>query len=368
MLAITQYPQPAETILFTQGVDSDMIRLVDDLNEGRVKALICITQIPPIISSSRRFISGLQKTDLTVSLSYAPDETSALCRFICPSNHYLESWGDAEPALQSYALQQPLINPIFNTRQWEESLLKWSGNQINFKDYLMDFWQRHLFPKQNERAGFYDFWVHTLQKGIFEPGNGNGSGLHPVPKPVLINPHSESNSGIELHLYQSVALTTGRHANNPWLQELPDPVTKTTWENFAALSPQFAADNGLEEFDLIEINGTCTLPVLIQPGQAYGTVSAALGYGRNNAGKVARGLGSNAYPLAIPGEGTIHYTRAGITFRKTSQKHTVARSQVYSSLDGKAIVREATLAEYKINPTRQRDAQRNREKACFALC
>jgi len=349
-----------------KGIDANMIQLVDNLKKGKIQALILYNTNPVYhFPQSDGFITGLQKTSLTVSLSPSADETSALFQFVCPSNHYLESWGDAEPAKNLYTLQQPLINPIFKTRPWEESLLKWADNEVAFKDYLKNYWEKNLFTRQKGKARFYDFWVHTLQKGIFELESNPE--LHPTIKPVIPTPVPEKGNNLELHLYQSVALATGRHANNPWLQEMPDPVTKAVWENYAAVSPKFAADYGLEDFDIIEINNTCKLPVLVQPGQANGTISMALGYGRKGVGKVADGLGENVYPLALLADGAVHLAKAGITFRKTAQKHTIARSQIYSSLDGKPIVRETTLVKYLKKPDAGNELHKEIEKKHVSL-
>jgi len=353
-------------VFLRKGIDKDIIDLVDQLNNGSVDALLIINTNPAYhYPEAEKFVSGVRKTGLTVFMSSLPDETAAHCEFVCPSHHYLESWGDAQPALNIYSLQQPLINPIFNTRQWEESLLKWAGNNSAFKNYLQESWEKYMFPMQKEKSRFYDFWVHTLQKGVFEPEGRPDS--QPPMQQIVIRPDSASENKLEVHLYQSVSLGTGRHANNPWLQEMPDPVTKAVWENYASVSPKFATDNGLEDFDVIEINNTFKLPVLIQPGQAYGTVSIALGYGRQGAGKVADGLGVNAYPLAVIENDAIHFSKAGITFRKTSQKHTVARSQVYSSLDGKPIVRETTLAEYRKKPDAGNELHKETEKKHVSL-
>lgn len=349
-----------------KGIDTQMVQLVDDLYQGSIQALILYNTNPAYhFPQADRFAEGLQKTKLSISLSTSPDETTALCQFNCPSSHYLESWGDAQPALNYFSLQQPLINPVFKTRQWEESLLKWAGNPASIKDYLQNFWERELFPQQKEKSRFYDFWVNALQKGIFEPERQPGS--HPVLKPGSLQPAPESQENTEIHLYQPVAVATGRHANNPWLQELPDPVTKAVWENYAAVSPKFATDNGLEDFDLIEINNSFKLPVLIQPGQAYGTISVALGYGRKGVGKVADGLGVNVYALAILQEGAIHFRRSGIIFNKTAQKHTIARSQIFSTLDGRPIVREATLAEYRNKPDAGNELHKEIEKKHVSL-
>lgn len=353
-------------VFLRKGIDKDMINLVNQMNNGTVDALLIINTNPAYhYPEAEKFISGIRKTGLTVFMSCSPDETAAACNFVCPSNHYLESWGDAHPALNIYSLQQPLIHPVFNTRQWEESLLIWSGSNLAFKDYLQESWEKNLFPLQNEKSRFYDFWVNALQKGVFETKGEPGS--QPPMQPVDILPDSGIDNQLEVHLYQSVSLGTGRHANNPWLQEMPDPVTKAVWENYASVSPKFATDNGLEDFDVIEINNTLKLPVLVQPGQAYGTISIALGYGRQGAGKVADGLGVNAYPLATMADDSICFSRTGITFRKTLQKHTVARSQVYSSLGGRPIVRETTLAEYRKKPDAGNELHKEIEKKHVSL-
>lgn len=332
-----------------KGIDSDIVYLADELDRGEIQALIVYNTNPVYhFPLPEKFISGIQKTKLTVSLSSAPDETTALCEYSCPSGHYLENWGDAEPVKDAFYLQQPLINPVFKTRQWEESLLRWTNNDLSIRDYMKAYWEHNLFPRQKEKARFNDFWVNSLQSGIYMPESPAGQALKI--RDTVIPAIESTAEEIELHLYQSVAIATGRHANNPWLQEMPDPVTKAVWENYASVSPKFAADNGLEDFDVIVINDSLNVPVLIQPGQAYGTISIALGYGRKGVGKVADGLGANVYPLASITDKTIHFMRSGISFKKTAQKHTIARSQIYSALDGKPIVRETTLDEFLKKP------------------
>jgi Fe-S-cluster-containing dehydrogenase component/anaerobic selenocysteine-containing dehydrogenase len=336
-------------VFVRKGIDADMIKLVDDLSQGTIDALLMVNTNPVYhYPEADKFMAGLKKTPLTISLSAAADETSALSLYVCPDNHYLESWGDAEPAFNMYGLQQPLINPVFNTRQWEESLLRWSGSAVTMKEYLKGYWEKNLFPKQQEKKRFYDFWVTALQNGLFEPDFSPE--VHPEMKEPVPVPGEKKQDGIEIQLFQSVAISTGRHANNPWLQELPDPVSKAVWENYAAISPRFATENGLEDFDVIEINKKISLPVLIQPGQAYGTISIALGYGRRNTGHVADGLGVNVYPLAKVGADTIGFSGTTGTFTKSGLKHTVARSQVFGDMEGRPIVREAPLQEYRKNP------------------
>jgi molybdopterin-containing oxidoreductase family iron-sulfur binding subunit len=356
----------SQPLYVRKGLDAEMISLVEDMNKGGIDALLIVNTNPAYhYPDSDRFVTGLKKVSLTVSLSCAADETSALCQFVCPSSHYLESWGDAHPSHNRYALQQPLINPVFNTRQWEVSLMHWADNASDIQDYLKTYWERNLFPLQKEEIRFYDFWVNTLQKGVFEPAGDLSP--HPAMKETVNIVTDEKDKGIEIHLYQPVSLATGRQANNPWLQEMPDPVSKVVWENYGAISPRFAEENHLTDFDVIEINGKITLPVLIQPGQAFGTISVALGYGRQNTGKVADGLGVNAFPLALVGNNTIRYGGTIVTISKKEVKHTVARSQIFSNLDGRPIVRETTLEEYRKDPEAGNKIHKEIEKKHVSL-
>lgn len=352
--------------LVRKGVDADIIGLAEEMNAGRVDALLVINTNPVYhYPDAGKFTEGLKKTALTVSLATSGDETASLCGYVCPSSHYLESWGDAMPVAGHYTLQQPLINPIFQTRQWEESLLSWSGKKIAMQDALKEYWEENLQPMQQEKKRFYDFWVNVLQQGIFVPAAP--SSAHPVLRGSVTLPATAESKGFELEIYQPVAIATGRHANNPWLQEMPDPVSKAVWENYAAISPKFAAEQGLEDFDVIEIDGGISLPVLIQPGQAFGTLSIAMGYGRQKAGKVADGMGVNAFPLTFTAGGTIRTAGKGLSFVKKGQKYTVARSQIFGELEGKAIVRETTLDAYRKNAEAGNEMHREIEKKHVTL-
>jgi molybdopterin-containing oxidoreductase family iron-sulfur binding subunit len=359
----------AQPVQIGQGMDEEMIQLADSLKKGEIDALLVYNTNPAYdYPDAAGFIEGLKKTGLTITLNSAPDETSAHCRYVCPSNHYLESWGDAEYRIGSYSLQQPVIHPLFQTRQPEESLLAWSGSPADAQNYLKDYWQENIYPAGEGNEDFQTFWIRALQTGIFER----------VQQPVAIESSlpdlSYLSSGInaasgqpELHLYEKVSMGTGRHANNPWLQEMPDPLTKAVWDNYALVSPKFAADNDLSDFDMIRLNDILELPVLIQPGQAYGTLSVALGYGRSNTGKIADGTGVNAYPLAEMTEGKIRRKGIGVRFEKTGKQYPVARSQTHSSMEGRPIVRESTLKEYRKDPRAGNELHEEIEKKHVSL-
>jgi molybdopterin-containing oxidoreductase family iron-sulfur binding subunit len=152
----------------------------------------------------------------------------------------------------------------------------------------------------------------------------------------------------ELHLYESVALRDGRHANNPWLQELPDPITAATWGNAASVAPGLASRMGLKDGDVVSLateRGAIELPVLIQPGQHDRTISVALGYGRREGGRIAKDVGVNAYPLTPISGGHRRYSAAILAIRKTGRYEPVARAQTHFSMEGRPIALETTLQE-----------------------
>ena len=343
-------------MLTRQAIDADMVKLVDDMNNGLIGGLL-LFQVNPVYDyfDSARFVAGLAKVKISVSFANASDETSKTAKFICPDNHYLESWNDAQPKKHLYSLGQPTINKIYDTRQMQESLLKWMGQEPDFYSYIRKYWEKNIFPLQSAYPMFNTFWNNALQNGVFEPaiiattqpkitataisGALSNLGVH------------KTADGIEVSLYESIAIGSGRQANNPWLQELPDPIAKVCWDNFAAISPKSATEKSLKNGDVIKIGDSFSIPVLLQPGQAYGTLSIALGYGRTNTGKVANGIGRNAYPFAVLRNGNIQFEASGLNISKTGESHKFALTQTHHSMEGRAIVREANLDEYRKDPT-----------------
>ncbi len=311
-----------KTILFTsylrthEAIDSDMDKLVRRMNEGKVGALISWNVNPAYTWYNRdEFIKGLRNVGLTVSLSSSPDETTELVQYVCPDNHYLESWNDAEPKKDFFSLMQPVINPLFDTRQMAETLLKWSGSSLSFYDFIRNYWAEQMMPLQTEFSDPVLFFDKTVEKGVFEPAGkakltgpmetAGQTGAFSSLKPEEINDAGKST--VEIVLYEPVAMGEGRQSNNPWLQELPDPVTRICWDNFASVSVLQAKENGLSDGDLIDLGGVI-IPVHLQPGQAYGTISAALGYGRRICGIVGEGVGGDVWKLLSTKNGNIVYT------------------------------------------------------------
>jgi len=359
-------------LLTRQAKDEDMVKLLDDMNNGLVGGLLMF-QVNPVYDyfDSARFVSGLARVKISVSFATASDETSKTAKFICPHNHYLESWNDAQPMKNIYSLGQPTINKIYATRQFQESLLKWIGVEPDFYAYIKIYWEKNMFPMQSVYTSFNTFWNNALQRGVFEPAVKIEK--QPAYSAALLAEALSSLAtykvidGIELSLYETIALGNGSQANNPWLQELPDPIAKVCWDNFAAISPELASEQKINNGDVIRIGESLMLPALLQPGQAYGTISIALGYGRKDTGKVADGIGQNLYAYAKLLNGNVRYEASGLKISKTGEIHKLALTQMHHSMEGRAIVRETTLGEYKENPTAGNELHEKFEKEHLTL-
>jgi molybdopterin-containing oxidoreductase family iron-sulfur binding subunit len=334
-----------------QGNDTTMTLLVDHMDAGEYKAFIAFGVNPAYdYYNPEKFISGLSKCELSVSFSDTMDETARLCNYVCPDNHFLESWNDAEPATNHFSLAQPAINPIFNTRQAQESLLKWAGMEIAFYDFIRAYWEKEIFPKQNNILSFDQFWNKSLQDGVVEIADP-ALPIFDFTAVDLSEAAIADSSGLELALYEKIGIGTGKHANNPWLQELPDPISKAVWDNYVCVAPSYAKEHDLKNEDIVLINGMIELPVLVQPGQHPSTVGIAIGYGRTSAGKVADGIGKNVYPLCDFKNINRCYTGMAVTLEKIPGKtYPLATTQTHHTMEGRAIIRETTLAQWKENP------------------
>ncbi len=335
------------------GVDSKIEGLVNDLDAGRIKALL-MCNVNPVYDypQPEKFLSGLKKTALTVNMAGCLNETVGKAKFECPVHHFLESWNDAEITPGQLSLAQPCINPLFNTRSFQDSLLKWSGSSISWHDYLMENWQNEFFPKST-LSEFRNFWDGCLGNGVFNydhQENNTATFKKEEPARVMNALKIIPVEGYEVVFYESVSMGNGMHSNNPWLMELPDPVSKHCWDNVAAISPKDAEKLGILAGHLIKLGDDLILPAFIQPGQAEGTVSVALGYGHINSGPVANNIGVNVYPLIKLNGGNRYYGFTADRLENTLKESQLALTQVHYSMEGRPIVRETTLSEYNNNP------------------
>jgi molybdopterin-containing oxidoreductase family iron-sulfur binding subunit len=232
----------------------------------------------------------------------------------------------------------------------QESLLIWAGNDIKWDDYIKNNWEKGIFKKQNENFDPEQFWISTLRNGSVETNETekfnikNSSGLKNIAK------NNKADDSLELQMVVPIGISTGYHSNNPWLQELPDPISRVTWENYASVSPKLAKELSLKTGDIIKISNKVEIPVVVQPGQNYGVISVALNYGRTAAGKVAEEVGVDMYPFVIKANKNLQYFQTGINISKTGKSVQLAQTQTHHTMEGREIVRETTLAEYAVKP------------------
>jgi len=334
-------------LLNHQAIDEDMDQLISDLKSGQIKGLICY-QTNPVFNhpEGEKIKKAIESLPFSLSIHEAPNETSSLMKYIAPDNHYLESWNDAEIKKGSFSLMQPAIHPLFDTRQFQASLLKWSGKYNDYHKFIMKHWEEILFPTQSLYTDFKPYWEHTLQEGIFQTKAISNKKLKfsqlDINKTFEAITKNNESSGIELQVYEKVSIGNGSMANNPWLQEMPDPISKICWDNYLNISPKQAKEMGLETGNLVKLNGKLELPVYILPGQAYNSVSVAGGYGRTICGKVGKDVG-----LKVSHLNTNEYSL--VKLEKIEGQFDFAMTQTHHSMEGRAIVREANLDEYQKN-------------------
>jgi len=344
-----------------QGVDSKVQELIKAMASGDVDALI-INGVDPVFTLGDDFKKALAKVKTTVCFATKMNDTAAACKYVAATNHQLESWSDANPVKGHYSLGQPTISPLFNTRQAEDSLLKWAGNDKSYSDYIKENWEATIFPQQSTNLFFNDFWNKSLHDGVVEIP------VTPSENPLTFNGNvSKAASAIaktkggalEIELTQNMAVGAGSGADNPWLQEMPDPVTKITWDNYVSMHPsemeakgyntKFGQEEAMNVVN-VTVNGKTVenLPVIAQPGQAKGTIGLALGYGKQ-VGKQEEVVGQNAYPLvASTKEGTSYYGVATLTDVETDEPYKIACTQVHQTIMGRdAIIRETTIDVFK---------------------
>ncbi|HJT73694.1 MAG TPA: TAT-variant-translocated molybdopterin oxidoreductase [Chitinophaga sp.] len=350
----------ASTVGYRQGIDSDMVQLVSDLKSGSVGALFVYGVNPAYdYYDAAGFAEGVKKAKLTVTFNDRKDETSELFKYAAPAHHFLESWGDAEGRTGYYSFIQPTIAPLFKTRAFETTLLTWSGNTTTWEDFLKNEWITKL--------GGQEAWDKVLQDGIIEPAQapalGSAAFTGDVAAAAAAIGSAKKGGKLELVLYEKVAIGNGKEANNPWLQEMPDPITRSTWDNYAVISNTLAKTYNTQLGDDYEINAErkvlkikangkeIELPLLILPGIHPDVIAIAVGYGRNqNAGKAAGGVGKNAYPLVSYNGKTFDYFSADAAVEATSKTYEIGLTQTHNSYEGRPIVKETTLEEFIKNP------------------
>lgn len=333
-----------------QGNEADMARIVIEMNGGGIQGLLTYNVNPAYDhADAEAFKAGMSKVPFKVAFSETNDETAKLCDFVCTTNNYLESWDDAEPVQGSFSFMQPTVQPIFNTRQYQDSLLKWMGANVDYTTYLENNWRLMLDSHGDETGNFDVFWNKFKHDGVIHHEFDKTDQPEFVSQNIKVQ--KPSDNGIELVLYEKMSIGTGKYTNNPWLLEMPDPITTATWDNYVCIPMAYAEEQGLEQEDVVKINGNLELPVIVQAGQPTGTVSIALGFGRTAAGKAGNDVGKNVYPLMNSNDAYLDVAGSIVSIEKVDGKtYPLALTQMHNSMEGRPIVRETTLPEYKKDP------------------
>lgn len=349
----------------------ELMQLVQNMKDGKVKTLI-IHRSNPLYSLPKEvgFAEALNKVEMIVYAGDRMDETASYCHMIATDNHPMENWGDAEIGRGVYSIQQPTIRPMYDTRSFQLSLMTWAyllekGSKRlttyeTFHDFVKAFWKEEVAPQVARGKDFETFWSETLQKGFAgEVRNGSSRNFRSdslsAVKKVL------NQTGYEIVLYPTVQLGDGTLANVPWLQELPDPVTKIVWDNYASMSVKTAADLKLKEGQIVEISVSgkkMEVPVHIQPGLHDQVLAIAVGYGRTHVGKVGNKVGFNSFELASLKNNSLVFSGILAEIKVTKKTYELACPQGHHTMEGRQIVVEATLKDYM----KQKDANIHRHK------
>ncbi len=339
--------------------------LVADMKAGRI-AVLLIDGVNPAYSlpNAPEFVEGLKNVDLSVSFSTNTNETTVLSQYVGASSHFLESWGDVQMKKGHYALMQPTIKELFDTRQFQSSLLNWLGSDKTYYDYIQETWTSSILGESD--------WNKALHDGVFSVSNSIlgdlAENINTVLAPVSESITEEATvvplasairdlanasvADMELTLYSKVGMGDGQMANNPWLQEFPDPITRVSWDNYVTVSKadaeklgfvnEHVANGGLDgSYAKVTVNGVVIdkVPVIIQPGQAVGTIGLSFGYGKLEGMKSEMQTGINAYPLYQNFSST-----QTVSIEKSAGIHEFACVQLQKTLMGREdIIKETTL-------------------------
>ena len=402
-----------------KGNDKQMSEFVKDLQGG---AGVIFYNCNPVYDHPKGgdIAAALSKAKLSISTSDRIDVTANSCQYLTPDRHYLESWNDAEPKAGYLSLVQPTINPIFDTRQFQDSLMKWASMEGDYYTYLQKSWKNKGLSMKG--MNFESAWKKWLHDGVYTrkmqssnnaiasvtetmttdststsdavmPAEVAQNDTISVAEELVIAPVQQNietkelvytdadwssvianinknykttvaatGENVELVVYAAPVMGTGSMANNPWIQETPDPITKLTWGHAVLVSMLKAKELGFETVEvktsqaLVKVDGLeYTLPVIIQPGMPANTIAISLGYGHkeennNNLGKVSlEAGGANAYKMLSMRDGFIQYTRtSGVTITKADSTEKIARTQTHQTYLGReTIIQEAILKDYQ---------------------
>ena len=364
------------------GGDRELRRLLDEIEAGEVQGLIVrgvdlVNDLP----AGEQLAARLKSVPLFVYVHERLDETAELAGIVCAEPHFLASWGDGEPVEGCFTLQQPTLSPIENVRPFVESLAVWGGSPSSAYDQLRAVWRDSVFARQTQETDFEPFWEAAVRSGFVEipaPASATVTPTLDSVRPVAAEP-SPGDGELGLVIYPKVGLPDAAHAYNAWLQELPDPISKITWDNYVCLSPSAAAKLGVSEGDVVRLTATdgeaaVEAPALLQPGQHDSVAAIALGYGakasarfgdvgprwldaQSSLGPNGR-VGVNAAGMLRWEEGTLRDGGRRVRIERTGQSRPLAATQTHHTIEvpehlaprgaqHRSIVLEADFSEHE---------------------
>jgi molybdopterin-containing oxidoreductase family iron-sulfur binding subunit len=358
-----------------QSSEPDLHRLLEELRGGQVGALFMYRSNPLYdLPDAAALRESLRNVPLVVSFASREDETAAQAGYVCPEPHELESWDDAEAVEGVVSLYQPAIAPLGQSRPLVESLAAWMARPLSSYDQLRASWEARIYPRSLIRMTFREFWEQTLHDGSVRvrPQQMRARPFDLAAVAPIRHVRRTEDETFTAVVYSKVGMPTASHAYNPWLQELPDPLTKVTWDNYVCVAPSAAARLGLTQGDVVRLGGGAglRLPVVVQPGQHDAVIAIARGYGSRLSERFANigppwleaqstvgtdGLvGVNAAPLLTWRDEALHAERDGVQLVKINRRQALACTQDLPTLriplplaparEPAPIIRETTLA------------------------
>ncbi|MDX1461713.1 MAG: TAT-variant-translocated molybdopterin oxidoreductase [Marinirhabdus sp.] len=344
----------AKPKMTAMGNTQEVMKVMNGVVSGSVQGLITVGVDPVYSFPHSEFAEAYDKLELSLAFAMKPDATATKAKMVAAVPHYLESWGDVQLKKGTFSLMQPTIKPLFNTRQFQQCMLNWTGrSDKNYYDYLKEYMEGSVLGGSS--------WNQALHDGVVESTAAVDSDAETMNSNELQLESSTSNGalsnatqsgGMELTLYTKTGLGNGNQANNPWLQELPDPITRTSWDNYVTISAADAEAMGIENFNVangglngsyvnVTMNGVTleNVPALIQPGQAKGSIGLALGYGQKIGIQEEMQTGVNAYKLY----NNFSAVQTGVSVEKAAGIHEFACVQLHNTMMGRDIIKETTL-------------------------
>jgi MoCo/4Fe-4S cofactor protein with predicted Tat translocation signal len=320
--------------------------LTQDLQSGGVETIVLLGGNPVYDAPvDLQFSKGLARVPLRIRLSHYEDETSQACQWHIPQAHPLETWSDARAIDGTTTILQPLIEPLYGGKSPHELIAALAGNFIA-QGYQIT---RTYWLSQLPNDGFEKLWRKAVHDGVVVAPNQKQIAEHAAPL-IAGKLEQSSNGALEISFQPSPSVCDGCYANNAWLQELPQPFTKITWDNAALISPATAQRLRIENEEIVELKyrgRSVRAPIWILPGQSDDCVTVHLGYGRERAGRVGNGVGFNAYALRTS---DALWGGAGVEIGKTGLKHRFASTQHHQAMEGRDLVRSGTIAAFRKNP------------------